>query len=65
MLKVKSTKMHTTYMPKVQIFIGFALRWAVFVEIEIFEFPIRYNVKINLLITLKETKNFQIPKRKC
>ena len=56
--------MHTTYIPKVQLFIRFALRWTVFEEIEIFEFPIGYNVKIKLLINLNELKISKFQKKK-
>ncbi len=42
MVKVKNTNMHGTSTPEAQIFVRFAR----FKEIEIFEFPIGYNVKI-------------------
>ena len=50
MFKVKNTNIPATYTPRPKFFF-FTLRWAVFEEIEIFEFPIGYNVKIKLLIT--------------
>ncbi len=40
MFKVKNTNMHVTYTPEAQIFVRFTLRWAIFKEIETFEFPI-------------------------
>ena len=43
MFKVKNTKMHVTYTPEAKIIVRFALRRAVFKEIEIFEFPIDHN----------------------
>ncbi len=42
--------------PEAQIFVRFALRWAVFNDIIFFKFPIGYNVKIKLLIILNELK---------
>ena len=41
---------------RAQIFVRSALQRDVFKEIGIFEFPIGYNVKIYLLVTLKEFK---------
>ncbi len=45
MVKVKNTNMHVTYTPEAQLSVRFALRWAVFKDIGIFEFPIGCNVK--------------------
>ena len=59
--KVKCTHMHSN--PGVQIFIRFTLRWAIFEEIEMFDFPIGQKVKIKLSITLNELINLKIPKR--
>ncbi len=43
----QNKNMHATSTPEPQIFIRFALRWAFFEVIEIFEFPIGYNIKLN------------------
>ncbi len=42
--KVKNTNMHVTCTLEAQFFVRFALRRAVFKEIEMFELPIGYNV---------------------
>ncbi len=60
--KVKCTHMHSN--PGVQIFIRFALPWAVFGEIDMFDFSIGYNVKIKLSITLNELKISKFQKEK-
>ncbi len=48
-VRVKNTNMHAICTPEFQIFVRFTLRWAVFKEIEIFEFPIGYNVKKTII----------------
>ncbi len=54
MLKVKDTNMHATYPPGRKFsFVLFALPWAILDEIEIFEAPFGYNVKIKLLTNSK------------
>ncbi len=54
--KIKGGHKDTTYILETRIFVRFALRSAVVEEIDIFEFPIGYNVKIESLITLKFSK---------
>ena len=62
MFRVKGTHLHT-YIPEAQIFARIAPRWVVFGEIEIFEFPIGYNVKIKSLIIVNDLKISKIPER--